>query len=294
MTAQQAIVLDWPTFYDRMRELSRAFLAGERFDRLVFIARGGMTPAHRLAHEIGLPPGGDCLVPMAIRRHETDGVNAKVRFPVLSGPPLPSFGPDERLLLVEDTVGEGLSLRLALAALAEAGARHVTTVSVGLDHADFTRAGGYLRRPGFESILVGFDYWGWLVFPWENEAGGASAPWPAISDRGREAAWREIDAADPTFLTLPPGMLSHWRYDDALAYLQARIKRLRPDAGLSLAVADRREISGADSLDPTLRFYTPELLTRLLRRAGWEGELAVTSGLGSLRAEGRRSPLPSA
>lgn len=293
MSAQTATVLDWPSFYDRMRELARAFLIGERFDRLVFIARGGMTPAHRLAHEIGLPSGGDALVPMAIRRHETDGVNAKVRFPVLSGPPLPSFGPDERLLLVEDTVGEGLSLRLALAALAEAGARHVTTVSVGFDHADFTRGGGYAQRPGFESILVGFDYWGWLVFPWENEAGGDAAPWPGISDRGRQAAWRDLELADPTRLELPAGLLSHWRYDDALAYLQARIARLAPEAELSLAVADRREISGADSLDPTLRFYTPELLTRLLRRAGWEGELELTSAWGGLRAEGRRSP-PSA
>ena len=166
--------LSWQDFSLRLAELAAVYLRDD-YDRVYFTMRGGMTPAHRLAHLLGCGSGGEGLHPLYIRRHVSDEVQAGTVEPVLARPIEP-MAPGGKLLLVEDTIGEGKTVLAALEAMRPLAPAVLDVVSVGLDHRDWLMKSGLaLSESPMRQAIIGFDYWGWMVFPWENQAVDAPA-----------------------------------------------------------------------------------------------------------------------
>ena len=320
--------LPWGDFYLRMADLAAAYLA-PGYDAIFYVMRGGMTPAHRLAHLLAQPPGGHAMYPLAIRRHEGDEVQSAVIEPEVAAP-LPSLPPGGRLLLVEDTVGEGKTLMVALAALQALRPASVDVVTVGLDHRDWLmKSGRALSDSPLSQAVIGFDYWGWMVFPWENQAVEAFDRPPSLRPfRPGEAIVRPLELPDEAFAAvagavLGPGgpgpcvVLSEHNFREAASLpassadwvvvrdlLPSRLELqhwralaevvkllLRPGGRLVFAYLDRTRIQEPRDIVPHAEYYTPQLIERLLTKVGF----GRVEHLGSSdRASFARATLPLA
>lgn len=244
MTAQTTH-LSWQAFDARTRELAAAYLEPS-YDAIYYVQRGGLTPAHLLAHQLAVPPGGASMHPLVIRRHEDDSVQSATRAPELAGP-IPPAAPGSRLLLVEDTIGAGRTLEVAVRALEAFAPAVLDVFSVGLDHADLAAT---RHEPGIAAIIeravIGFDYWGWMIFPWEREAGmSVESPRAGVLEALRVAAEAGRD--------------------------------------LDFEVFDRRAVRRPEDLRPDREYATPALLARLLAKHGYHREEATTAEPGVLR-----------
>lgn len=292
--------LAWGDFYRRMGELTQAYLRDD-YDRVYFTMRGGMTPAHRLAHLLGVGSGGDNLHPIYIRRHQSDEVQAATVEPVLARP-LEPVPPGAKLLLVEDTVGEGKTAMVAISALSAFQPAVLDVVSVGLDHRDWLMKSGLsLEASPLRAALIGFDYWGWMVFPWENQAAEGQAP-SARPEGPMPLALRDDQYAAVAGAVLGPGgggdvvvigeanlaearQLARESADwvivrdllpSRLGILRWRelagvIKwSLRPGGRLVFAYMDRTRIEGPRDISPDVEYYTPDLTARLLAKVGFK------------------------
>lgn len=194
--------LPWSDFARRLADLAQAYLEPP-YDHLVYVVRGGMTPAHRLAHVLKMQGEGGSMVPLVIKRHAEDTIQAAAQRPRLEGEPL-VLAPGARVLLVDDTIGAGETLAVAVAAIAPCRPAHLDIVSVGFDHQDWTKKGLDAARDTAAQVIVGFDYWGWMVFPWENQAREAPSLLGAPTD------WRPGPAAPPAWPKSVSAVLAEW------------------------------------------------------------------------------------
>lgn len=195
--------LPWGDFYRRLTELAEVYLEPP-YDTMVYVVRGGMTPAHRLAHVLKVQGEGGSMLPLVIKRHAEDVIQAEARRPRLEGGPL-VLPEGARVLLVDDTIGAGETLAIAMEAIAAHHPVRLDVVSVGFDHQDWTEKGIPAAKDLVPEVAVGFDYWGWMVFPWENQAREAPSllldpdawrPGPAIVPSWPDAARRELSSHD--------------------------------------------------------------------------------------------------
>jgi hypoxanthine phosphoribosyltransferase len=323
--------LPWSELYRRLAELAEVYLEPP-YDHLVYVVRGGMTPAHRLAHVLGMQGEADSMAPLVIKRHAEDGIQAVAHKPRLEGA-LPPLRPGSRVLLVDDTIGAGETLAVAYDAVMAAQPARVDIVSVGFDHGDWTAKGVEAARAIAPAVIVGFDYWGWMVFPWENQAGEHSEPQPLRSGAPYAApSWTaealarlaEKDRPERKWLIVtaePDGKRAFGVPELAKFDILREDKMLElaslPVVGVDVVVMEDRLVSRVplrwfqewaesvaaglapggwlvfDFLDRTLvkrpedlatgEYFTPELLTRLLRRAGFaEVEILGHAGVSSL------------
>lgn len=166
---EELVYLPWWDFYFKTQEIAAAYLT-DSYDHLFYVARGGMSVAHRLAHLLTIPPGGTRMSPLSIQRHTSDAIQSRSVRPKLQQPIAPELVTGKRLLLVEDAIGRGETLLCALTALRKHRPRSIDVVTVGLDHAEFLRWSNRTLRKLLPEIIVCFDYWGWMVFPWETQA----------------------------------------------------------------------------------------------------------------------------
>ena len=78
--------------------------------------------------------------------------------------------PHKDILIVEDTLDSGETLKCAFQSISRLWPNPVDIVSCGLDRKDWVE---YAKIETIElyieSAFIGFDYWGWLVFPWEKQ-----------------------------------------------------------------------------------------------------------------------------
>lgn len=308
MSDAAPIHLLWEDFYQRTRALAEAYLAPS-YDAVYYVMRGGMTPAHVLAHHLALPSGGEGLRPIAIRRHESDAVQAARRKPILAAPLTPAE-PGLRLLLVEDTIGEGRTLEVAVQALERFAPARLDIFSVGCDHQDLAATHD---EPGVAALVaraaIGFDYWGWMVFPWERDADAAPAPSPArrvAAPAQAEAPWASAIAemvaarladgasvrlageavAQPVDLVLAPGLIaSRSGLGVWVGFAREAARSLKPGGWLVFDACDRRAVRTQADLFAPLERYTPELLAALLTKLGYhEIVTAELDGRLSVRA----------
>ena len=137
-------------------------LEGSQIAGVVGIARSGLVPAVMLSHMLGVRP----FAVLDIARTHSDAVDAEKSRPANRG----SLGLEElrgrRVLLVDDIVGQGLTLEAARRALIAAGSDPVTAVLV----VNCANLAGRDAR----SIV---DHWacevhGWVIFPWEGKDPG--------------------------------------------------------------------------------------------------------------------------
>jgi hypoxanthine phosphoribosyltransferase len=139
-------------------------IGGDRTpDVVVGILRGGMIPAVRLAHVLGLRD----VRALDVTHTVQDGVGArKTASPVVRN--LGSLGDLSGLdvLLVDDVAGTGQTMRACRSLVAEAGARTIRAVACVRNEANWPADGG---DPYDSFTHIGVTLKGWVVFPWETQ-----------------------------------------------------------------------------------------------------------------------------
>ena len=158
-----AVVLDWAAVTTITDRLAEAIGAGSRPDVVVGILRGGMIPAVRLAHALGLRE----VRALDVTHTTRDAVNAaKAPRPIVRNPA--SLGDLSGLdvLVIDDIAGTGETMRACLGLAAQAGASAIRTAACVLNEANWPPDGD---DPRSTFTYVGARYRGWVVFPWENQ-----------------------------------------------------------------------------------------------------------------------------
>ncbi|TXC71458.1 purine phosphoribosyltransferase [Sphingomonas ginsenosidivorax] len=134
-------------------------LADARVDGVVGIARSGLVPAVMLSHMLGVRP----FAVLDIARTHSDAIRADKSQPANHGALGLERMRGRRVLLVDDVVGQGLTLDAACRVLVQAGADPVTaTLVVNRDNL----AG---RNPRAIVDHWACDVHGWVIFPWEGK-----------------------------------------------------------------------------------------------------------------------------
>ncbi|MBK1665297.1 hypothetical protein CKO38_10920 [Rhodospirillum rubrum] len=133
-------------------------LANTPFDVVAGIARSGLVPAVILAHRFGIR---DFSV-LDIERTQSDAIHAHKVSPTLIGLFNAPLLEGRHVLLVDDIVGEGLTMRAARALLTSR-AKTVSTCCLVVNKGNFKG----------ERITEVVDHFGcvthsWVRFPWEN------------------------------------------------------------------------------------------------------------------------------
>ncbi|MFH1850544.1 MAG: phosphoribosyltransferase family protein [archaeon] len=295
----ERVFLGYEEIHARLIELSDAYLK-ESYDFLFYVPRGGMVPSSVISHRLGLM--AESTVPLKLSsRHADDCTDSELQVPEL----MQDISADVEgrpTLLVEDTIGHGVTLDVALNALLERKPASVDILSVGLNHKNFLLGEFRARQDVVSDIAVGFDYWGWMVFPWETDAQPLrqeppgkkpfKMPWQnelnSLQGKplqiGMGAASQCLDGceyvpygaahnpADTYIVTdcIPSQIgLAAWR--KMVSGLQSR-----PGTRLVFDYLDRREIAAKEDLRPDpagrqgVELYTPGLMRRLMQKAGYE------------------------
>lgn len=152
------ITFDWNDI-DQAVSLIEGGLGGAQFDVVVGIARSGLIPAVMLAHRLAIRD----FVVLEIRRTATDTVNAPKQEPIVSAVLNEHLLKNRHALIVDDIVGEGLTMELAKSWLAQRCAS-VTSSTVVVNR-------GNLGDKDVASVVdhCGCIVHGWVRFPWEEE-----------------------------------------------------------------------------------------------------------------------------
>lgn len=151
------LLLSWSEI-DQAIDLLEGELREQQFDVVVGVARAGLVPAVMLAHRFGIRE----FAVLEIRRTASDGVNSEKRPPVVTGSFNASAILRRRVLLVDDIVGEGLTMKVARDWVEER-AVSVSTCCVVVNKANLPHT----------NIGLAVDHWGclvhrWVRFPWER------------------------------------------------------------------------------------------------------------------------------
>ena len=158
-----AVVLPWELITDIGNKLAQAVRTDGMPDIIVGILRGGMIPAVRLAHALGLRE----IRALDVRHTIGDGVAAAKAFrPIARN--IASLGDLTGLhvLLIDDVAGTGQTMQTCRRLTAEAGAETIRTATCVLNKANWPRSGGDVRET---FTYIGATYQKWVVFPWENQ-----------------------------------------------------------------------------------------------------------------------------
>jgi hypoxanthine phosphoribosyltransferase len=134
-------------------------LADAQIGGVVGIARSGLVPAVMLSHMLGVRP----FAVLDIARTHSDDIQAGKSQPANRGAMGLEAMRGRRVLLVDDIVGQGLTLDTARCDMIDTGADPVTAALV------VNRANLAGRQP--RAIV---DHWacevhGWVIFPWEGK-----------------------------------------------------------------------------------------------------------------------------
>lgn len=173
--------LDWWDFYFRIESLAHTYLQ-DGIDAVCYVTSGGMSVAHRLIHALNLTIDKRFIVALPIARHQTHEIQAQAQDVRADGDYDLRALAGKHVLLVDDAVGSGQTLAAAHALVCAANPRRIDTFILGVDHRDRNQRPHPPAHKLIEKAIVGYDYWGWLIFPWEAQAadgfGAALAPAP--------------------------------------------------------------------------------------------------------------------
>ena len=151
-------VISWAEI-DGLVELLADRVSNLGFEAVVGISRSGLVPAVMLSHTIGVR----ALSAINIIRTLSDEINAAKKEPVCHGILDPQALGGRKILLVDDIVGKGLTMRLAVQALRNIGASPISATLV-VNKAN-------LGDTPVDSVVdhYGCLVHGWVVFPWEGK-----------------------------------------------------------------------------------------------------------------------------
>ncbi|XYI01413.1 phosphoribosyltransferase [Sorangium sp. So ce1128] len=153
----EIITMSWQEV-DQLAELLRRALSGVEVDVVLGISRSGLVPAVMLSHRLGVR---DFAV-LDIRRTESDDIESSKSLPTVCGLLDTARLQGRRVLLVDDIVGEGLTMMRAREVLTPLCDRLVSVTLVVNQ-----------RNLGMRSPCDVVDYHacivhGWVTFPWER------------------------------------------------------------------------------------------------------------------------------
>jgi uncharacterized protein len=158
-----AAVLGWAEFIAITDQLGQTISADGSPDVVVGILRGGMIPAVRLSHLLGLRD----VRALNVTHTTADGVNAaKTSRPLVHNSSSLGDVTGLDLLLVDDVAGTGETISVCRSILEAAGARNVRIAACALNKANWRQSVD--RDPGDVLTYLGVAYQGWVVFPWET------------------------------------------------------------------------------------------------------------------------------
>lgn len=158
-----AAVLGWAEFTAITDQLAHRISADGCPDVVVGILRGGMIPAVRLSHVLGLRD----VRALDVTHTTADGVNAaKTPRPLLHNSSSLGEVTGLDLLLVDDVAGTGETIEVCRSVLEAAGAGNVRIAACVLNEANWRDSGDH--DPGDVLTYLGAAYQGWVVFPWET------------------------------------------------------------------------------------------------------------------------------
>lgn len=142
------LIVDWPLFGELSRALAVRVARDWMPDLIVGVATAGVVPGAAVAAILDLPFHSILIS----RRHDADQVRET---PTVFGA-APNDVRGKRVLVVDETCDSGATLRLAVGAIVNAGAREVrTAVSI--------RTGSY--TPDYHA----FATQAMIVLPWDRE-----------------------------------------------------------------------------------------------------------------------------
>jgi hypoxanthine phosphoribosyltransferase len=152
--------LSWELFGELCRVLAMRVARDYEPDLVIGIAKAGVIPAAVIASILRID-----LFTMKISRREGDQLVRTTPEVFTAAPPQAAR---RRVLIVDELTSSGQTLRLALAAVRDAGAAEVRTATC------FARPGGY--SPDFHALETN----ALLVFPWDRKVleGDAFVPHP--------------------------------------------------------------------------------------------------------------------
>jgi uncharacterized protein len=145
---------------DQLVELLARQLRHTTFDVVLGVARSGLVPAVILSHVLGVRDFAAC----DIKRTRSDEVDAPKLTPVLRGILNEGLLKDRNVLLVDDIVGAGLTMKMACNLLGPL-CKSLTTCALVVNRAN-------LRGVDPRDIVHHHAcvVHGWITFPWEIAA----------------------------------------------------------------------------------------------------------------------------
>ena len=158
MPADGVTAFSWDDLDATVRELARQVRGDGLPSVIVGIQRGGLVPAVQLSHLLGIRT----VVVLDIARTVSDAPNsAKITPRVRCVEDLSVFGQD--VLLVDDVVGSGQTLRAAAGLIAAKHPERLRTLACVLNQAAWHRENTLAP----DLTYVGWQVHGWVVFAWE-------------------------------------------------------------------------------------------------------------------------------
>jgi hypoxanthine phosphoribosyltransferase len=152
------LTLSWREV-DQLVELLARPLGRIELDVVLGISRSGLVPAVMLSHHLGVR---DFAV-LDIKRTDSDALDATKSAPVLRGILNESMLEHKHVLLVDDIVGEGMTMRAACQLLRPMCKSLVTSVLV-VNQQNLGQA-----TPRDVVDHHGCLVHGWMTFPWEGK-----------------------------------------------------------------------------------------------------------------------------
>lgn len=159
------IRLSWNNFDQIVSGLAEKIQADGKPEIIVGVQRGGLIAGVMLSHLLNVR----CFLPFNIYRTVSDEIDSKKSFPQV-GLNIPfTLVANKDVLIVDDIVGAGLTLKAVEHMISEHMPAKLRTLAcvVNRNYWDSENAAG----PETIISYVGTEVRGWVVFPWEGRGG---------------------------------------------------------------------------------------------------------------------------
>jgi hypoxanthine phosphoribosyltransferase len=166
--AAVALELSWSDLDGLADELADRIRVGGVPDVIVGVLRGGIVPAVLLAHRLGVR---DVRAVAAVRTLDDGPGAAKVAEPVVSMPDTLGQLAEMDVVVVDDVIGGGATLRAVTALVASRVPRCLRTATVAVNVDNWAVGHPESTDPRDAFGLVGTLCLGWVRFPWEAACG---------------------------------------------------------------------------------------------------------------------------
>ncbi len=154
--------LSWDRLHVLMAILVRRIQADGPPEIIVGLQRGGLVPAVMLSHQFG----GQTVLSLPIRRTVSDSVYASKHPPLTAPQNLFQQVAGRDMVIVDDVVGSGATIRAALHLLRGYEPARIRCATCFVNRAEWNPVNE--QEPGSVIAYVGKELFGWVVFPWEK------------------------------------------------------------------------------------------------------------------------------